>query len=795
MSISSSCFFQKKPSPITSNENLRTELAKHKLHSLTINAAIKGKIGQKFEQMIRTGKKNLFLGTRLPEDIVNQIKHHAEHSEICDDIKNKRYFTKEDNGFGFYKLVGEILNDDIPENQIEEYGNNKLNYNINKYILQSSVFRLKCKEILRHTNHTSYNITASDINYTLLHDKKFAKLFCQKILKPIVKERKQKIQEISPTSPHPELDLFFSNHTDLRTNIKKNILDVFNSNKNDLQYNYSGEASDKILHPFLKIISTLEHLKKLTLREDFDLEHIQESTLHESLNQGVLNEIGHIKQLSELTLENTCYIPKNIKGLTQLKTLHITDDYGHLKNLPEEICELEQLEKFILNTKSITELPNKINNLKQLKKLELWCYNLRTLPETIGNCTNLTDIDLRTNTNLTRLPDSISQLTNLRNLFLQGTGVEYHTLPENIRNNENIYIDIAPARVDIRGRQSVHAEPIQNKTKEIITFLQQKYPSFPSPEQQNKTIQSVIEKLKKELKKYVDIHEFIPAGDAIEDKQDRDETSHIRYFYKKNNSQKKTLVKVIALKNNQDITYLQPTKKWKIIIAIKECVTMLSQELRNIKYKPKEIFTLAMQFLEEMTTSNKLEKDDMIDNIIDTLYDNRRTYNQAPIENETRLDDQNPIDMISCIPGCVNRIAMMAGLYIDVKPSLPSSAEYSDKGLFIVKETLKDIFSDAPSLISQNITPEIKNNVREEEEITPELWTHIKDIIRERLHKEYEYCGLNKDNDTTLWNDIENNYPYYSINDILNTKGKKTIKEQSFTPNISAEDATSSSHG
>lgn len=80
---------------------------------------------------------------------------------------------------------------------------------------------------------------------------------------------------------------------------------------------------------------------------------------------------------------------------------------------PEDISELTNLTKLILNGKSLTELPKSIGQLTNLVKLNLEDTSLTKLPESTIQLVNLRRLELK-GSSLNRLPKGVRQLPELK---------------------------------------------------------------------------------------------------------------------------------------------------------------------------------------------------------------------------------------------------------------------------------------------------------------------------------------------------------------------------------------------
>jgi len=152
-----------------------------------------------------------------------------------------------------------------------------------------------------------------------------------------------------------------------------------------------------------------------------------------------LKEIpNYIENLTQLEYLNISYnlleeLPEWINKLQELKVLIMTEN--QFKELSEVIGELKNLEELYARGNQIETIPESIGNLRSLKILELYQNNLKTIPESIGNLTNLQKLVLYEN-NIESLPESIGNLKKLKEILLGKNPIE--RLPESIGELENL---------------------------------------------------------------------------------------------------------------------------------------------------------------------------------------------------------------------------------------------------------------------------------------------------------------------------------------------------------------------
>ncbi|KAJ0759913.1 putative P-loop containing nucleoside triphosphate hydrolase, leucine-rich repeat domain superfamily [Helianthus annuus] len=166
-------------------------------------------------------------------------------------------------------------------------------------------------------------------------------------------------------------------------------------------------------------ICSLQHLKVL----DFERCGIEE----------LPENIGQLQCLEKLDL--TClrvkYLPNSICMLKHLNTLIFPRG---IEELPENIGQLECLEKLEISYSKVKYLPDSICMLKHLKTLLLPSC-LDKLPEDLGGLESLEELDLRY-CKIREIPNSICKLKHLKTLMLDGCLV--CKLPEDLGRMESL---------------------------------------------------------------------------------------------------------------------------------------------------------------------------------------------------------------------------------------------------------------------------------------------------------------------------------------------------------------------
>ncbi|KAL3750141.1 hypothetical protein ACJRO7_011163 [Eucalyptus globulus] len=147
-------------------------------------------------------------------------------------------------------------------------------------------------------------------------------------------------------------------------------------------------------------------------------------------------EVGELQELKELILKSSSItkIPMSVCSLRKLEYLVIRYCCS-LVEIPLAIGNLSSLERLDLgNCESLTEIPSSIGNLSSLERLDLGnCESLTEIPSSIGNLSSLKQLDLRYCKSLTEIPSSIGNLSSLERLDL-GNCKSLTEIPSSIGN-------------------------------------------------------------------------------------------------------------------------------------------------------------------------------------------------------------------------------------------------------------------------------------------------------------------------------------------------------------------------
>jgi Leucine-rich repeat (LRR) protein len=136
-----------------------------------------------------------------------------------------------------------------------------------------------------------------------------------------------------------------------------------------------------------------------------------------------------------LLCENLSHLPNNIVNCKDLEYLSIYPPTNMINEIPNDIGNLVNLKKLILNTQNLSVIPESIGNLIHLEYLDIKGNNIQIIPESIGNLIHLKHLCINNN-NLTSLPESIGKLINLEYLDIKNNDLT--SLPESIGNLVNL---------------------------------------------------------------------------------------------------------------------------------------------------------------------------------------------------------------------------------------------------------------------------------------------------------------------------------------------------------------------
>ena len=136
--------------------------------------------------------------------------------------------------------------------------------------------------------------------------------------------------------------------------------------------------------------------------------HIRDSIGAFSTNDGVTQE--KLDTVTSLSFDRNDDVT-TLDGIQYLRNLEYLSCFGqnNLRDIPDAIGTLLNLEDISIYESPITDLPDSICNLQQLRWLSIESTNISSLPDDIGNLSALTYLNI-SNTKISSLPESIYTL-------------------------------------------------------------------------------------------------------------------------------------------------------------------------------------------------------------------------------------------------------------------------------------------------------------------------------------------------------------------------------------------------
>jgi Leucine-rich repeat (LRR) protein len=148
-------------------------------------------------------------------------------------------------------------------------------------------------------------------------------------------------------------------------------------------------------------------------------------------------QLGNLRNLRRLELRyGIKEIPEWVWDLENLEGLVIYNDY--IKTIPPQISNLKNLEFLMILGKNISILPDEIGDLPLLTKLFLNCPQLKNLPENFVNLKKIRGF-LFSSCNLAVLPDLLSNWKELTRLIIEIVNIPQGSLATQKRVLEKIW--------------------------------------------------------------------------------------------------------------------------------------------------------------------------------------------------------------------------------------------------------------------------------------------------------------------------------------------------------------------
>lgn len=204
-------------------------------------------------------------------------------------------------------------------------------------------------------------------------------------------------------------------------------------------------------------ICNLANLKELILKSipsqiNFSGEYIKLEPFSRTM---IPENIGQLEKLEKLSISWLINggVPSSINNLKKLKDLgieepsSIVDPGGYssthipqqaIGTIPDDLNQMVELETLVLGVGVTGVFPTSINNLKKLRSIVIDSDFLEgSLPESIGELQSLEKLQISCSKMSGNLPESLGNLTNLKSLWIRDSGFG-GPIPSSLENCKNI---------------------------------------------------------------------------------------------------------------------------------------------------------------------------------------------------------------------------------------------------------------------------------------------------------------------------------------------------------------------
>lgn len=203
------------------------------------------------------------------------------------------------------------------------------------------------------------------------------------------------------------------------------------------------------LNTLPETISSLSKLEKLSIRYS-PIDYYDRATVPQQLRE-LPEEICNLHNLQHLDFTECRMktLPDNFGDLTNLKIANF--EGNAINEIPHSFGNLQKLMFLNLSNNKISKVPEEIFDLKNLKHLNLKENRIKEIPDSIGNLKNLSTLDLRTN-ELKTLSRSFFELPDLKNIFLDKNQLQH--LPDEIGKLTNLQV------LNVDGNEKLQSLPM-----------------------------------------------------------------------------------------------------------------------------------------------------------------------------------------------------------------------------------------------------------------------------------------------------------------------------------------------
>lgn len=295
----------------------------------------------------------------------------------------------------------------------------------------------------------------------------------------------------------------------------------------------------------------------------------------------------------------------------------------------------------------------------------------------------LVTLDLVNATNFREFPaDFFDRVPNLRSLELRGTGVRYRSLPQHIRDNRDIHIDIRPVgegNERIGGQQTTHQQSIHFSSSESAKRILAKTPKVDLALEFDKLRDHVGSLLPTPIPEGLQPHLQATLDDRVKYVLTLDKDHpHRQYF-----SSPVEAAKRVFQGHPMYLQAVDPASK----IGVKDYLSACWRVARDPENRHQEVT--------DETTQEKF---------VQALYEIQRGYNLKGDDDDLR-DDGDPRDLNICPGGAFNKITnIMSEILQDAETIYITDDVIKLRTAALIKNTVLEMLEGGALQVSNDLT-------------------------------------------------------------------------------------------